>query len=111
MRAKRERAARRDYQRSERLTFIDEELFWTGQITRRSIEETFGVSEGTAKGDLREYRRGYAPDLKPDPRDNIYRVSIDFMPRVSNPDPESYLHRLARRQVASLPIATVPDVD
>ena len=85
-----------------RLTFIDEELFWTGEITRRLIEETFGVSEETAKADLRDYRRGYAPDLKPDPRDNIYHVPIDFMPRLSNPDPESYLDRVARRGIAAL---------
>jgi predicted DNA-binding transcriptional regulator YafY len=111
MRAKREQSAPRDHQKSERLTFIDEELFWAGEITRRSIEEAFGVSEETAKADLRDYRRGYAPDLKPDPRDNIYRVPIDFIPRLSAPDPESYLDRVARRTIASLPIATVPDVD
>jgi hypothetical protein len=111
MRAKRERATRSDYQKSARLTFIDEELFWTGEITRRSIEETFGVSEETAKLDLRDYRRGYASDLKPDSRDNIYRVPIDFIPRLSDPDPEGYLDGLARRRIAALPVATVPDVD
>src|SRR3984893_4402185 len=97
MRAKREHYAARDHQKSARLTFIDEELFWTGEITRRSIEETFGVSEETAKLDLRDYRRGYASDLKPDSRDNIYRVPIDFIPRLSDPDPEGYLDGLARR--------------
>src|SRR3954453_13046127 len=111
MRAKREHAAPRDHQKSERLIFIDEELFWIGEITRRSIEETFGVSEETAKADLRDYREGYAPDLKPDPRDNIYRVPIDFTPRLSSPDPESYLDRLPRRAVAALPVAAVPDVN
>jgi hypothetical protein len=60
MRAKREHYAARDHQKSERLTFIDEELFWTGEITRRCIEETFGVSEETAKTDLRDYRRDHA---------------------------------------------------
>jgi predicted DNA-binding transcriptional regulator YafY len=111
MRTRREHIAPRDHQKSERLIFIDEELFWIGEITRRSIEEAFGVSEETAKADLRDYRRGYAPDLKPDPRDNIYRVSTDFTPRLSNPDPERYLDRLARRAEAALPVATVPDVD
>lgn len=91
MRVKREHPALRDPQKLERLRFIDEELFWAGEVTRRSIEEAFGVSEETAKADLRDYRRGYAPDLEPDPRDNIYRVSMDFMPRVSRPDPETYL--------------------
>jgi hypothetical protein len=111
MRMKQERSVRRDYQRSARLIFIDEELFWTGEVTRRSIKEAFGVSEETAKNDLREYRRGWAPDLEPDRRDSIYRVSIDFMPRLSSPDPESYLDRLARRGIASLAVAMVPDVD
>lgn len=111
MRTKRDLIARRDHQRAERLKFIDEELFWAGEITRRSIEEAFGVSEETAKTDLRDYRRGYAPDLKPDRRDNIYRVPIDFDPRISNPDPESYLDRLARRSVGALPTVTVPEVD
>ena len=63
MRAKRERADARDHQKTERLSFIDEELFWAGEVTRRSIEDNFGVSEETAKADLRDYRRGYASDL------------------------------------------------
>jgi Fic family protein len=83
MRAKREHAASRDHQKAERVKFIDEELFWVGEITRRSIEEAFGVSEETAKADLRDYRRGYARDLEPDRRDNIYRVPIDFVPRIT----------------------------
>jgi len=111
MRTKRERSAPHDHQKVERLKFIDEELFWAGKITRRSIEEAFGVSEETAKADLRDYRRGYAPDLTPDPRDNVYRVSIEFEPRLSGPDPESYLDRLTRRPVPVLEIDIVPNVD
>src|SRR5437667_8806186 len=111
MRAKREHPASRDHRKAERLKFIDEELFWIGEITRRSIEEAFGVSEETAKADLRDYRQGYAHDLKPDRADNIYRVPIDFVPRISNPDPESYLDRLARRKMPNPPVAVVPDVD
>ncbi len=110
MRTKQETIAPRDHQRAERLKFIDEELFWTGEITRRSIAEAFGVSEETAKSDLRDYRRGYATDLIPDQRDNVYRVPIDFAPRISNPDPESYLDRLARRSTPALPTAMVPEV-
>lgn len=111
MRLKGERFAPRDHQKAERLNFIDEELFWAGEVTRRSIEENFGVSEETAKADLRDYRRGYAPDLKPDPRDNIYRVSLDYEFRISAPDPEIYLDRLARRGDGAVPISIVPDVD
>jgi WYL domain len=111
MRAKREHALPRDHQKLERLKFIDEELFWVGEVTRRLIEEVFAVSEETAKVDLRDYREGYGSDLKPDPHDNIYRVPIEFLPRLSRPEPESYLDRLARRALEALPIATVPDVD
>lgn len=111
MRAKPERRAARDHQRVERLRFIDEELFWSGEVMRRSIEAAFGVSEETAKSDLRAYRRAYAGDLKPDPQDNIYRVSIDFEPRIAKPDPEAYLDRLARREGAPVAVETVPDVD
>jgi WYL domain len=110
MRAKPERA-RRDHQKAERLRFIDEELFWTGEITRRSIEQSFGVSEETAKSDLRDYRRGYAGDLKPDPQDNIYRVPIDFVPRLARPDAEAYLDWLARLETAPVAVAAVPGVD
>ena len=101
----------RDHHKAERLAFIDEELFWSGEITRRAIEETFGVSEETAKADLRAYRRRVMPSLKPDQRDNIYRVPIDFAPQLSSPNPEAYLDRLARRGAVALPIATVPDVE
>ncbi len=110
MSSKREHSRARDHNKAERLAFIDEELFWTGNITRRAIEATFGVSEETAKADLRAYRR-QMPDLKPDRRDNIYRVPIDFVPRLSNPAPEAYLDRLARRRGAAIPIATVPNVN
>lgn len=110
MRAKREPATARDHQRAERLKFIDEELFWTGEIRRRSIETVFGISEETAKADLRAYRHGYAPDLRRDRRDNVYRVPIDFTPRVGRPDAEAYLARLVARAVPSVPIAVVPDV-
>ncbi|MGH7115442.1 MAG: WYL domain-containing protein [Stellaceae bacterium] len=51
------------------------------------------------------------PALKPGRPDNIYRVPIDFSPRLSNPNPEAYLDRLARRGAPALPIATVPDVE
>jgi hypothetical protein len=110
MSSKREHSRARDHDKAARLAFIDEELFWTGEITRRTIEETFGVSEETAKTDLRAYRR-LMPDLKPDRRDNIYRVPIDFAPSLSKPVPETYLNRLARRGTAAVPVATVPDVD
>jgi hypothetical protein len=110
MSSKRERSRARDHHKAERLAFIDQELFWAGEITRRAIEEAFGVSEETAKADLRAYRR-HRLDLKPDRRDNIYRVPIDFVPSLSNPAPEAYLDRLARRRAATVPIATVPDVD
>lgn len=111
MRTKRELLGPRDHQKAERLRFVDEELFWTGEVTRRSIEQAFGISEETAKADLGDYRRGYAPDLKPDPRDNVYRVPIDFVPRMANPDAEAYLDRLVRRGEPALPVAMVPDVD
>jgi WYL domain len=110
MRAKPERVSR-DHQKAERVRFIDEELFWTGEITRRAIEQTFGVSEETAKSDLRDYRRGHAGDLKPDPQDNIYRVPIDFVPRIAKPDAEAYLDRLARLAAGPVAVAAVPDVD
>jgi hypothetical protein len=111
MRAKPERGRPRDHRRAERLRFIDEELFWAGEITRRAIEEHFGVSEETAKSDLREYRRGYASDLRPDPQDNIYRVPIDFELRLARPDADAYLARLARRENGSPAIAAVPEVE
>jgi hypothetical protein len=94
-----------------RLRFIDEELFWAGEVTRRSIERTFRVSEETAKTDLREYRERWAPDLERDPRDNVYRVPIEFMPRIGRPEPDVYLARLAREAEHSIPVANVPEVD
>ena len=108
IKTKREHPASRDHRKAERLQFIDEELFRAGEITRRSIEETFGVSEETAKADLRDYRRGYARDLRPDRSDHIYRVPIDFVPRISNPGPESYLFWLIRCIITHLESAMVP---
>lgn len=110
MRSKQEQSLGRDHQKTERLRFIDEALFWTGEVTRRSIIENFGVSEETAKTDLRDYRKHYAPDLPRDRRDNVYRVGLDFTPRISKPDAESYLDQLSRSGMGP-PIDRVPDVE
>src|SRR5947209_19893096 len=103
MKTKREHQVVRDHQKMERLRFIDEELFWAGEVTRRSIEHAFGLSEETAKTDLREYRERWAPDLERDSRDNVYRVPIEFMPRMGRPEPDAYLARLARDTEHSIP--------
>ena len=50
-----------DLQQARRLSFVDEHLYWTGEIRRRQIKEAFGISEDTAQRDLRTYRRGWVP--------------------------------------------------
>jgi hypothetical protein len=72
----------------------------------------FDVSPETAKADLREYRRNFAPELVPDDQDNVYRVPIDFQPRIPLlPDPESYLEALQSRRDQEIPIDVVPDIN
>jgi predicted DNA-binding transcriptional regulator YafY len=111
MKTKPARKPTRDHEKMARLRFIDEELFWAGEVTRRSIEHAFGVSEETAKTDLREYRERWAPDLERDPRDNVYRVSIEFMPKMGRPEPDEYLARLARDAEHSIRVANVPEAN
>lgn len=106
-----ERPIQREADKSQRLRFIDEELFWTGEITRRRITDAFGVSEETAKADLRDYRQSRDDDLVPDARDNVYRVDLDFTPLFdSHLQPETWLARQMDSPVPQIPIATVPDI-
>jgi hypothetical protein len=112
MGSKQEHAALRRYHAGARWKFIDEELFWVGEITRRRIMDAFGVSEETAKTDIRDYRRGFAQDVVRDPRDNVYRVPLDFTPRLKPPpDPERWLARLAGDAAPVVPVESVPEVE
>jgi predicted DNA-binding transcriptional regulator YafY len=109
---KREHPTLKDVDRQQRQKFIDEELFWTGEITRRRIADAFGVSEETAKADLRAYRRAWAPDLTPDAQDNVYRVPLEFEPRLmGRPDPVAWLERQRESAAPQVPVDTVPDVE
>jgi len=91
-----------DVGRFKRLTFIDQHLFWTGEIRRGQIREAFDVSEDTARGDIRYYRQNFAEDLARSEGDSVYRVGVDFSTRIDPPDPESWLNRMAGDQ-APLP--------
>jgi predicted DNA-binding transcriptional regulator YafY len=110
--SKGKRPRSKDYDRLARLRFIDDELFWSGQITRRRIAERFGVSEETAKADIRAYRRGPGSDLAPGGRDHVYRVPIDFTPRLGPASTsEDYLAGLLEDDGAGIAVGVVPDVD
>ncbi|MEN3974283.1 hypothetical protein [Emcibacter sp. SYSU 3D8] len=112
MRSNREQVSAKRFGQVSRLQFIDQELYWSGEITRRRIAETFGVSHDTAKADLRRYRLDLAPDLTPDDQDNVYRVPLDYEPRLGkSPDPEGYLGALTARQSVEIPVDVVPDID
>ena len=112
MGSNREQASTKAFGQLSRLHFIDQELYWGGEITRRRIAETFGVSHDSAKADLRRYRLDLAPDLTPDDQDNVYRVPIDYEPRLGrSPDPEGYLTALTARQAVDIPVDVVPHID
>ncbi len=112
MRSNREQISAKAFGQLSRLQFIDQELYWSGEITRRRIAETLGVSHDTAKADLKRYRLDLAPDLTPDEQDNIYRVPLDYEPRLGRAlDPEGYLTGLSARQPSDIPVDVVPDID
>ncbi|HZH26660.1 MAG TPA: WYL domain-containing protein [Azospirillaceae bacterium] len=89
-----------------RLLFIDRELFWQGQVTRRQIQAAFDVTEGTARNDLRAYRERYAPDLATNPSTGIYEASPDFEQSLEHPpNAEAYLAWLAGGPLVTPPSA------
>ena len=98
-----------DLQQARRLSFIDEHLYWTGEIRRRQIIEAFGISEDTAQRDLRTYREGWAPHLKPSEADGVYRVDDSFETLIDPPDPEGWLFRMAGNKKAWLSPPPGPD--
>lgn len=93
------------YEQTRREYFIDRELFWQGQITRKAIMDAFGVSVDTAKDDLRNYRDKYSPDLTQNPQTQIFEAPLGFTQRCSlKSDPEEYLSWLAGGPIFALPV-------
>ncbi len=87
-----------DIQQARRLSFIDQHLYWMGEIRRRHIKDAFGVSDDTSQRDLRTYREGWAPDLELSKPGGIYRVDDSFETHIDPPDSEGWLAHMAGNQ-------------
>jgi predicted DNA-binding transcriptional regulator YafY len=81
-----------------RLQYIDFELYWHGEVTRRRMRELFGISNGTARADFGRYREEFKGGMSRDEQSGRYTAMptfSDFTPRIIRPDAEAYLEFLA----------------
>lgn len=81
-----------------RLQYIDFELYWHGEVTRRRMRELFGVSVGTCRTDFGRYRDEFSGGMSRDEKSGRYTAMPDFSnfkPKIIKPNAEAYLAFLA----------------
>lgn len=78
----------------QRYRFIEFRLFWTGNINRSDLTDTFGISKQQATNDLASYIDGRKRNLTYDKRLRTYLRGKDFQPRFMTPDSEEFFSKL-----------------
>ena len=77
-----------------RYEFIEFRLYWQGNINRRDLMETFGISIQQASIDLARYIEGRKSNLTYDKRLRTYLRGKNFKPRYFKPDAAEYFAQL-----------------
>lgn len=102
--------------RRRRFAFLEEELFWKGEVGRDVLSGAFDLSPNHVTDDLATYKAACPANLVYDERRRRYRPGPRFRPRFAAADPRRYLAELRARAegVASpaagaLAVEVVPD--
>ena len=77
-----------------RLEFIDFRLFWGGQLNRRDLSETFGISAQQASADIGLYTAQAPSNLIYDPGVRAYLRTPEYRPTLMQASSERYLLQL-----------------
>lgn len=78
----------------QRLAFIEEHLFWLGEVNRADLVQRFGVSIGQASADIARYL-AHAPDgVTYDKSAKRYVTDTNFRPLLTSPDAARFLSEL-----------------
>lgn len=87
-----------------RLAFIDERLFWLGEVNRTDLVKRFGVSIGQASADIARYLAGGRSGVAYDKSAKRYVADASFRPLISPPDATRFLSELRLVDAGLLPV-------
>src|SRR5665213_4202075 len=77
-----------------RLAFIEERLFWLGEINRTDLVQRFGVSMSQASGDIARYLALDPPGVSYDKSAKRYAAGDNFKPLLAPPNAKRLLGEL-----------------
>jgi WYL domain len=78
----------------QRLAFIEERLFWLGEVNRTDLVRRFGVSMSQASGDIGRYLALDPPGVSYDKSAKRYVAGEGFRPVLAAPDARRFLGEL-----------------
>jgi hypothetical protein len=90
----------------QRLVFLEERLFWLGEVNRTDLMRRFGVSMSQASGDIARYLALDPPGLRYDKSAKRYVADEEFRPILATPDSTRFLGEL---RLVELGILTAQD--
>jgi hypothetical protein len=79
----------------QRLEFIDYKLYWEGEINRRDLGKTFGISNPQASADISKYIEMAPMNIDYDRSAKCYFATPNFKPILIKPNAEHYLYQLS----------------
>ncbi len=88
----------------QRLAFIDERLFWLGEVNRTDLIRRFGVSMGQASVDIARYLAHAPKGVAYDKRAKRYVADAAFRPVLAPPDAARFLGELRLVAAGLLPV-------
>lgn len=87
-----------------RLAFIEERLFWLGEVNRADLVRRFGVSMGQASGDIARYLALEPTGVGYDKSGKRYVAGENFRPVLAKPDAARFLGELRLVDLGSLAV-------
>jgi len=99
-----------------RLAFIEERLFWVGEVNRADLVRRFGVSMGQASTDISRYLALDPPGVTYDKSAKRYVAGEPFRPVLAAPSAKRFLGELRLFEIGLLPVedtllGTLPPFD
>jgi hypothetical protein len=87
----------------QRLAFVEERLFWVGEVNRTDLVRRFGVSMSQASGDIGRYLALAPPGLTYNKSAKRYVAGEGFRPVLAEPDAKRFLGELRPAELGILP--------
>jgi hypothetical protein len=91
--------------RRRRFAFLEEELFWKGEVGREVLSNAFALTPNHVTDDLATYKATCPTNLLYDEHRRRYRPSPRFRPKFTDADPRRYLAQLRAHAEGVLRVA------